>query len=229
MDNGCVSIIIPVYNESGGIGVLLHALAGLKGRFEILFVDGGSGDGTVAAIQRKGFPVVTSPAKGRANQMNYGALSTTGEVLWFLHADSLPPAAAISHIQEVLGQGYGIGCFPIRFDSKHPLMWICAVFSNLRVRFRNIAFGDQGIFLRRALFEQFGGYAPIPLMEDYQLSLEAKRAGFRIGVAKERIITSSRRFREHGRLKTMWRMQVLQHRFRRGDDIEKIAKEYYSE
>ena len=226
MDKDIISVIIPVYNESKGLDALFALLAPFKNRCEIIFVDGGSSDGTARLVEEKGGMVLHSP-KGRANQMNCGAAAASGEILWFLHADSAPPPDALSQIREVLGRGYSIGCFPLRFSSKHPYMIIHAWMSNnIRVRLLNIAFGDQGIFLRRALFEELGGYAPIPLMEDYKLSLDARKAGHSIGMARGAITTSDRRYQANGRLRTMWRMQVLQRRFRRGDSIEEIAKAY---
>ena len=220
-----VSVIIPVYNESKGIGALFEALKPLESRCEIIFVDGGSSDGTAKHLEEKGGVVIHSP-KGRANQMNRGAFEASGDILWFLHADSIPPSNAISQIYDVLGKGYRIGCFPLRFSSNHPFMFIHALMSNQRVRVLNIAFGDQGIFLQKSLFKELGGFAPIPLMEDYKLSMDARKAGHKIGMAAGTIVTSARRYQANGRLKTMWQMQVLQHRFRRGDDIEEIAHAY---
>ena len=221
-----ISIIIPVENESGTIGALLDVLAPMKECCEVVFVDGGSGDDTVRKIQSTGFTVILSPDKGRANQMNHGVSVAGGEVLWFLHADSTPPKNAPEQISNVIGKGYKAGCFRIRFSSKNPLMLYNAIASNLRVRTRNIAFGDQGIFIRRQLFEELGGYAPIPLMEDYQLSMDIKKAGLTFGVAKGVIKTSARRYQKYGILKTMLLMQVLQRRYRRGGDVEEIAKAY---
>jgi len=226
-DSAAISVIIPVYNESAGIDALLGHLAPLKPSCEIIFVDGGSSDNTVRQIEEKDFVVVRSPQKGRANQMNYGSSLAKGDILWFLHADSVPPADALYQIQAVLAKGYDIGCFSIQFDSRHPFMFINSFYSNnVRARLLSIAFGDQGIFLRRSLFDKLGGYAVIPLMEDYKLSLAAKEAGYRIGLAKGKITTSERRYLKYGRLRTMWRMKVLQRRFLRGDDIEEIARAY---
>lgn len=227
MDSGKISVIIPVYNESAAIGALMARLSPLMGDCEIIFVDGGSTDNTVEQVALQGGFALTSPQKGRANQMNFGALRAGGDILWFLHADSLPPPNALTQIRAVLGSGYGIGCFPIQFDSKHPLMRVNAFLSNnLRARLFSIAFGDQGIFIKKDLFDGLGGYPSIPLMEDYKLSLEARKAGYRIGLAKGKITTSERRYLQYGRLKTILKMWSLQRRFRRGDDIEKIARIY---
>ena len=225
-DRERISVIIPVYNESRNIDTLLGSLMPMKGQCEIIFADGGSSDDTVKRIEDNGGVVVRCPKKGRANQMNHGASLAKGEILWFLHADSIPPAAALSQIRKILNSGHKIGCFPVRFDSKCPLMFLNALLSNLRVRLRNIAFGDQGIFLYRTLFEELNGYAAIPLMEDYRLSMDVTKAGLRIGMARGKMTTSQRRYLEYGRLRTIWRMQVLQRRFRRGDDIEEIARAY---
>ena len=222
-----ISIIIPVYNESPGISVFAELIKPLEKQCEIIFIDGGSSDDTMARLKQSGAEVLSSPKKGRANQMNLGASVSSGEILWFLHADSIPPPEAPAQIREVIERGYKIGCFRLRFDTKSPIMHLTALLSNqLRVKIRNIAFGDQGLFIHRDLFESIGGYAAIPLMEDYQLSLDITKAGYRLGLAKGKIITSQRRYLKGGRLKTILTMWSLQHKFRRGEDITAIAKEY---
>lgn len=87
-------------------------------------------------------------------------------------------------------------------------------------------FGDQGIFIRRKLFFEMGGFPKLPIMEDYQFSLTLKEMGVKIGIAKKRIYTSDRRFKEGGRLKVMWKMNRLRAMYRRGVEIEKIADLY---
>ncbi|MCL2202292.1 MAG: TIGR04283 family arsenosugar biosynthesis glycosyltransferase [Oscillospiraceae bacterium] len=235
-----VSIIIPVYNESEGISKLLKSLNQLLGKCEIIFSDGGSTDGTVAQIEQwidqsaehctppcAPPQCLTAPEKGRARQMNYGALHASGNVLWFVHADSILPKNPLRHIEKKLAKGYQVGCFRIRFDSMHPLMLYNSLMSNnFRVPVLGTAFGDQGIFIMRDLFDKLGGFANIPLMEDYQLSLDIKEAGLKFGIVRGQIKTSARRFRRRGPVKTMLWMRSLQQRFRNGDDIEEIANEY---
>ena len=115
--------------------------------------------------------------------------------------------------------------FRIRFDSHHPWMRCCSFCSNLRVRLRKIAFGDQGIFLTRELFEQIGGFSDLPIMEDYKLSIDLK-GKYPLGQTRGYLVTSARRFEQGGMLRTMWKMQVLQHRFRKGVPAQEIARQY---
>ncbi|MBU5428301.1 TIGR04283 family arsenosugar biosynthesis glycosyltransferase [Tissierella pigra] len=220
-----VSIIIPVYNEASNINELMDNLAQFKDCCEIIFVDGGSNDGTDKIIQEK-YSLVYSPKKGRSNQMNYGAKLSKGEILLFLHADSLLPHDFLNEIHKIISQGYKVGCFKIKFNSKNFLMKICGFMSNLRVRLRNIAFGDQGIFIVRDYFYELGEFRDIPIMEDYQLSMDIKDSGEKIALGKAKIETSERRFIKNGRLKTMIRMQRLQYMYRNGEDIKKIANLY---
>lgn len=220
-----ISIIIPVYNEAKTINQQLDNLEQFKDSCEILFVDGGSTDGTDEIIQAK-HRLVNSPEKGRACQMNYGASLTKGDILLFLHADSYLPGDALEQIHKIMNKGYKIGCFKIKFSSNSILMKICGFMSNLRVILRNVAFGDQGIFIDRGYFYKLGGFAQIPLMEDYQLSMDIKADGEKISLAKTSIETSERRFVKNGRLRTMARMQRLQYMYRKGVDIELIASLY---
>jgi rSAM/selenodomain-associated transferase 2 len=230
-DSMNISIIIPVYNEASIIETLMDNLEQFRHKAEIIFVDGGSSDGTDKIIEKR-YNIVHSLGKGRANQMNYGALLSKGSILLFLHADSILDNNAIDEVQRVILQGYKAGCFRIKFDSNSFLMKICGFMSNNRVRFRNIAFGDQGIFITREYFNQLGCYANIPLMEDYKLSMSIKADGQKIALANSKIITSERRFikfdnnKTISRLKTMVMMQKLQYMFRKGKDIKVIANLY---
>lgn len=223
-----ISIIIPVYNEAPTINKLIDNLDQFKDCCEIIFVDGGSSDGTHRIIEER-YRIVYSPKKGRSNQMNYGATLSKGDILLFLHADSLLPRDGLIQIHRIINKGYKVACFKISFDSRSFLMKICGFMSNLRVRIRNIAFGDQGIFISRSYFYELGGFAEIPLMEDYQLSMDIKANGEKIALAKTKIKTSERRFVEMGRLKTMARMQRLQYMYRKGEDIETIVNLYKQE
>lgn len=218
-----VSIIIPVYNEEKTIRRLLRTLEPVKEKAEILFVDGGSTDRTLRLIP-EGYTVLQGE-KGRARQMNLGAEKSSGDVLFFLHCDSEIPSDAIEQIEAVMRK-YRVGCFGIAFHSKNIWMKCCQVISNHRIKDRKVIFGDQGIFIRRKLFFEIGGFPDLPIMEDYQFSLTLKEKGVRIGIAGKRIYTSDRRFKRGRRLQVMWKMNRLRAMYRRGVDIGKIADLY---
>lgn len=218
-----LSIIVPLLNEADTIDSLLLQFLDLHGNFEVIFADGGSSDSTLEKIPLN-FTVVSCP-KSRAKQMNIGSQHCQGDVLLFLHCDSILPKDFINQIETAISCGYEFGCFKVKFCSDKLFMRCCEFFSDMRVIFRKIAFGDQGIFMTKRLFDELGGFPDLPIMEDYKLSimLKGKYPLFR---AKSAIITSARRFEADGVLSTMWKMQKLQYMFRHGADINKIAKLY---
>ena len=145
-----ISLILPVYNESKTIGTMLAQLEQLPGDWEILFADGGSCDDTLTKIGDR-YTVLHAP-KGRANQMNYAAGKATGDVIWFVHCDSVLPKEAHAQISAAVEKGAKWGCFHIGFDYEGPFMGCNTYLSNRRAR-RGIAFGDQGIWVRKEIFE----------------------------------------------------------------------------
>lgn len=218
-----ISIIIPTYNEEKRISLLIDNLNKLDEDFEVIFSDGGSTDNTLSLIGNK--YIVVNSKKGRANQMNFGAKYATGEVLFFLHCDSVLEKDALTKISDKINEGYSAGCFKLNFDSDNLSMKCCAYFSNLRVKYRQIAFGDQGIFVKKDVFYNIGEFPSLPIMEDYQLSINLKQ-NYKICQVNSKITTSARRFLDAGTFKTMWKMQKLQRMFRQGKDINLIAKMY---
>ena len=189
-----ISVIIPALNEAGGILPCLHSVKNQPGEFEILVVDGGSADGTVEAV-RPHARVVHSK-RGRAVQMNSGARTSTGEVLLFLHADSHLPPHAFPLVEEVLADPEIVGgTFQLRFDSKKFLLRFIAFFS--RFKFRYFHYGDQGIFVRRRVFEQLNGFSEMPFMEDIDF-LRRLHGIDRVALLSQPMTTSARRFLERG-------------------------------
>ena len=225
-ENKKIAIIIPTYNEEETIVSLMNQLDGIKDRCEIVFVDGGSTDKTLELIDESKFRLLHSK-KGRNNQMNLGALSVEADILFFLHCDSILPKGFLEEIREAIRKT-PVACFGIRFKPSSPLMTVCSFISNHRVYDRKVMFGDQGIFLGRELFFQMGGFPDLPLMEDYQFSLNLKSRGIPMGLCKKRLITSERRFSGSffHKLLIMWKMNRLRARYRKGEEIDALAKEY---
>jgi rSAM/selenodomain-associated transferase 2 len=203
----------------------MKQLRELKDKCEIIIVDGGSTDRTLEYIDED-FRVLHTK-KGRAVQMNEGALSSNGDILFFLHCDSELPKRPLEQIRRVM-KDYRVGCFGIAFHSRNFFMFTCRVISNHRIKDRNVVFGDQGIFIDRKLFFDIGMFPEIPIMEDYQFSLNLKERGEKIGITRKRIYTSDRRFPEGTipKLKEMWKMNRLRKKYRDGVDIETISKMY---
>lgn len=222
-----ISIIIPTLNEEENIRKLLDNLKNLNGDFEVIFSDGGSLDKTLDIIKDFGNYKIIKSDRGRAKQLNNGAKESNNDILFFLHADSIIEENALIKIEDFIKNGNKVGCLKIKFDSKKILMNIFAVLSNLRVKYRNIAFGDQGIFIEKKFFEDIGMFEDIPLMEDYKLSIKLKSI-CRIKYIDSYIISSSRRFEKNGIIKTALLMQKLQYMFRKGISIDKIANIYNS-
>lgn len=219
-----VSIIIPIYNEEKNIRKLQDNLSILKGDFEVIFCDGGSSDRTTDLIDDC-YTLLNSP-KGRANQMNYGSKYANGDILFFLHCDSIIEDDIILKIQQTIDNGWDVGCLKIEFDN--PIIWmkICGHMSNLRASMRKIVFGDQGIFVKKEVFYELGGMPSLPIMEDFEFSLRVKKRKYLIKQIDSKIITSSRRYMERGIFYTMYQMKKLQIQYLCGKDIEKISKEY---
>jgi rSAM/selenodomain-associated transferase 2 len=221
-----ISVIVPTLNESDSIVATLDRLKPFRmDGHEVIIVDGGSKDETVKLATSRADKIIKS-APGRAQQMNIGANQAIGDVLWFLHADTLVPDNATQLILRVCeNQENQWGRFNIRLSGKHPLLRMVERLMNLRSRITGIATGDQGIFVRREAFESVGGYMPIPLMEDLDISKRLKKLS-RPCCLDAKLITSSRRWEENGVLRTilfMWRLRLA---YTLGVSPEKLAHDY---
>ncbi len=219
-----ISLIIPIYNESSKIRICLSQLNQLPGDWEILFADGGCTDDTLEQIGGT-YPVISCP-KGRAKQMNCAAQQASGDVIWFVHCDSQLPMDAHAQISSAVEHDAVFGCFHIGFDYNGPFMGCNTYLSNRRAKKKHIAFGDQGIWMKRELFLQQGGFPDLPIMEDYELSRRMKRQKIPLTVLPGRIITSGRRYEGRFPLWTMWQMFWLRCLYRAGTDIDEIARRY---
>jgi rSAM/selenodomain-associated transferase 2 len=206
-----LSIITPVLNEEAGIAATLQALLRLRARgAEVIVVDGGSGDRTVALARPLCDRLIAAP-RGRAAQMNAGAGAARGDVLLFLHADTrLPEDADRLILDGLAARGCAWGRFDVQIEGRHPLFPVIAAMMNLRSRLTGIATGDQAMFVERSAFAAIGGFPDIALMEDIELSRRLKRLG-RPSCLKPRVKTSGRRWEKHGVMRTvltMWRLRL---------------------
>ncbi|HRX72226.1 MAG: TIGR04283 family arsenosugar biosynthesis glycosyltransferase [Gammaproteobacteria bacterium] len=222
-----ISIILPTLNEEAQIVAGLQALQPLRGQnCELIVADGGSRDRT-AALAKPLVDQVIMSARGRAAQMNAGASKAQGDILWFLHADSLPPPDALDLIHASLSDPHRCwGRFDVRLSGRHPALRVVETLMNIRSRLTGIATGDQGIFVRRTLFEQIGGYPSIALMEDIALSRLLKRHG-RPVCLRQPLQTSSRRWERDGIARTILLMWQLRLAYFFGADPDRLARSYY--
>lgn len=221
-----LSIIIPCLNEAEGIAATLAALQSLRRRgAEVIVVDGGSRDDTVALARPLADAVVDAP-RGRALQMNAGAAQARGEILLFLHADCrLPDAADGLIIDGLRRERKNWGRFDVVIDGRHPLLKMVAASMNLRSRLTGIATGDQGIFVTRTLFEAAGRFPEIALMEDIALCSRLRRFGAPLCL-RHRLSASGRRWEKHGVLRTIFLMWRLRLAYWLGADPHKLALSY---
>jgi rSAM/selenodomain-associated transferase 2 len=222
-----LSIVMPVLNEAQGIEDALHRLAPLRARgVELIVVDGGSTDGTLARLQgHPAVPVLHAP-RGRASQMNAGARVASGEHLLFLHADTALPPEADAWVAQALADGQRVwGRFDVRIDGQHGLLPVIATLMNLRSRWTGIATGDQCLFMTRTAFEAVGGFAEQPLMEDIALSASLLKLS-RPACLRAKVLTSGRRWETHGVWRTVWLMWRLRWAYWRGVAPERLAEQY---
>lgn len=219
-----LSLILPVLDEEHGIGRAIDAGAAL-GPFELIVVDGGSRDRTINIAERRRCRVVLSQP-GRAIQMNAGAAVASGDVLLFLHADTLLPPSACDDVHRALRDPDVVGGrFDVRLDNSRRIYRVIERLMNTRSRLTGISTGDQAIFVRRSVFEALGGFAPVPLMEDVEFSRRLKRRG-RIACLRSRVVTSTRRWDRHGPWRMIGLMWALRALYAFGISPHRLARAY---
>lgn len=219
-----LSIIMPVLNEAALIQDILQRLQALRQQdCEVIVVDGGSTDATVKLATNLVDQLIVTE-KSRARQMNAGAQQASGEFLLFLHADTRLPEQAAALVRSAL-QTTGWGRFDVQIVGSAPMLRVIATMMNWRSRLTSIATGDQAIFVRRALFEQIGGFPDQALMEDIEISRRLRRHGTPNNLSAK-VATSGRRWMQHGVWRTiflMWRLRFL---YWLGVSPEKLVKAY---
>ncbi|MBI3071998.1 MAG: TIGR04283 family arsenosugar biosynthesis glycosyltransferase [Deltaproteobacteria bacterium] len=191
-----IDVIIPVLNEEARIARQIRAVSRVRGLNEIIVVDGGSTDRTLAiARAHRGVSVLESP-RGRAVQMNRGARVATGDVLLFLHADVTLPGDAATWVARALGDRAVVAgafrTFTIA-DGERPRFGPLLRLADIRSRVTSLPYGDQAIFVRAAVFRCVGGFPEIPIMEDVEFCRRARRVG-KIRTVPANVRVSGRRF-----------------------------------
>jgi rSAM/selenodomain-associated transferase 2 len=203
-----ISIIIPVFNEAEIIENTLLTLI-TNQDLEIIVVDGGSSDRTVELAQNLQVRVIIADTPGRANQMNLGAAIATGDILLFLHADTLLPENSPEIVRQILlGTDVVAGAFGLKIDGSQPSLRVVETMVNWRSRSCSLPYGDQAIFLKKDTFQAMDGFSNLPIMEDFELIQRLKRVG-KIQIASVAVITSSRRWQKLGVLKTTLINQLI--------------------
>jgi rSAM/selenodomain-associated transferase 2 len=200
-----ISIIIPAYNEADQIAATIRKTQAAKGPcpVEIIVVDGGSNDGTPEIASGSGAITLRSKRKGRAAQMNAGASAAKGGILYFLHADSIPPKGFSSYILEALQGGAVSGCFRLAFDYSHWFLAANSWFTRFNVN--AVRFGDQSLFVTREVFQKTGGFREdLLMMEDQEIIHRIRKHG-KFRVMNDVVITSARKYIDNG----VYRMQGI--------------------
>lgn len=195
-----ISIIIPTFNEAENIRATVGRAQNSAVR-EIIVVDCGSTDSTTEIASQLGAQVISSTS-GRAKQMNAGAQKATGEILLFLHADTLlPPDFAAQACKILASPGVAAGAFSLAIDLSGAALRVVECAANFRANVLQMPYGDQGLFLYRQKFMEVKGYPDEPILEDLLLIHRLKKTG-RIGIAPSAALTSGRRWQRLGVIKT---------------------------
>lgn len=201
-----ISVIVPTWNEQQHLPATLRSIPLAPGD-ELIVVDGGSADATVSIAQQFTPHVLTGP-RGRAAQMNWGAQQAQGEILLFLHADTLLPADGLDAVRQAMrGDAIG-GAFRLIITPPTLALRLIAWGTNMRTRFGHLPYGDQALFMPRQVFERLGGYDAIPFMEDVRLVQALRRHGTLVTL-RQAVQTSGRRWQQDGVLYTTLRNTIL--------------------
>ena len=203
-----ISVIMPVYDEAKALPGTLRALLAQSGSFEVIVVDGGSSDDTLAIAGAHGVTVLQAP-KGRAAQMNAGAAQARGDMLLFLHADTRLPVGALAHLDALAAtRSCDAGAFRHSFDPPSWSLRLVSWLTNLRCRLTRVYYGDQAMFVRADLFRQLGGFPDVTVLEDV-IFCEKLRRATRPKLLRACVVTDGRRFLQFGTARMVLRGLVI--------------------
>lgn len=221
-----LSIIIPTYNEADAIAPLLRYLQKHtnKDSIEIIVSDGGSTDDTLALAKGLNTTVITSLRKGRAAQMNYAASIATGDVLYFLHADTFPPPSFSNDILNAVLTGCTAGCYRLSFNHPHWFLKANCWFTRFDVD--AIRFGDQSLFVTKEKFTEAGGFCEKHIvLEDQHLIKRLKKIG-RFIIFPKPVVTSARKYLQNGIYKTQGVFYLIYFMYRLRFSQQKLVSTY---
>jgi hypothetical protein len=222
-DPGRLAVVVPCLNEADSVGDAVRSAVGEAE--QVIVVDGGSTDGTREQARRAG-AIVLRNEDGRAMQQNAGAVGSNAGTLLFLHGDSRLPAGYAEQVQHALGEEDVVaGAFHIGIEGSFPGRALEERMVNRRARARQLPYGDQGLFVRREVFLELGGFPDQPIMEDYELVRRLRRHG-RVVLAPGTVTTSGRRWEQHGIVKTTLINQLMLLAYYLGVSPERLARWY---
>lgn len=224
-----LAIIVPILNEIDRLPLLLKELASINPEKTIL-VDGGSTDGTLEWLEnyfsdQPSNQIFIQSAAGRAQQMNAGAEVADQDVLLFLHADTVLPESAKQDIEKTVSTGFTWGRFNVAFDEECRVMSVIAFFINVRSRISSISTGDQAMFITREMFLSVNGFDDIALMEDVAMSKKLRKFSKPYAL-KSRVVTSARRWKQNGVVRTVIKMWWYRLAYFFGASPDSLAQGY---
>ena len=204
-----ISVIVPALNEERALGLTLETLLHQDGVFETILVDGFSEDNTLSIARQYSDVRIIQAGPGRGIQMNAGAALASGEILLFLHADTLLPDGAIRHLNALEPDtGVRAGGFQQSFSSNKLPLRLVSWLHNFRCRCSGIFYGDQAMFVRRELFDTVGGFAEDPILEDVKFSEAVLRTDSPT-LLEMTVTTDSRKFEQMGPWRSLWRCCLI--------------------
>lgn len=219
-----IGIVIPIYNEEKILEAKAYFFDKLSTQSELIFADGGSADRTVELASK--YAKVLRCEKGRASQMNCGAECVRNNVLLFLHADNCVSEEALGNIQNKMrNTGVVGGCLTQRIDKKGLLYRFVEAQGNIRARCSRIFYGDQGIFVRKEVFNRLGGFPDVPIFEDVFFSEKLKTQG-KTAILSDKIIVSARRWEKRGVVRATIMFNLILLMFKMGYPLGKIKMLY---